>query len=94
MGVLGQRGRPAGTTRSLWGIVTLAPRKSSERSSATASARLIGGRSQQLVVGVDPERIEGGLLHRAGQRMADRMADQDDSLGHARTLSSTAKKPG
>ena len=34
-----------GTTRSLCGIVTLAPRKSSVRSSATASARSIGARS-------------------------------------------------
>ena len=34
-----------GTTRSLWGIVTFAPRKSSPRSSAIASARVIGARS-------------------------------------------------
>ena len=52
------------------------------------------GSIPELVAGVDPERIEGGLLHRAGQRMADRMADQDDALRHARTPSSTAKKPG
>ena len=48
----------------------------------------------ELVPGVDAAVVEGRLLHRAGQRVGDRMADEDHALRHARTLSSSAKKPG
>ena len=48
----------------------------------------------ELVRRVDALVVEGGLLHRARQRMGDRMADEDDALRHAPTLSSSAKKPG
>ena len=48
----------------------------------------------QLVAGVDPELVEGGLLHRARERVGDGMADQDDPPGHARTRSRSAKNPG
>ena len=83
-----------GTTRSLCGIVTLAPRKSSDRELSDSLGELDRGAIPQLVPGVDPELVEGGLLHRAGQRMGDRMADEDDALRHARTPSRSAKKPG
>ena len=48
----------------------------------------------QLVARVDAGRVEGGLLHRAGQRMGDGVSDEDHALGHARTLSRSSKKPG
>ena len=48
----------------------------------------------QLVAGIDPEGVEGSLLHRAREGMGDRVADQDDSVGHARSLSSSVKKLG
>ena len=48
----------------------------------------------KLVPGVDPERVEGSLLHRAGEGVGDRMTDQDDTVGHARSLSSSEKKQG
>ncbi len=47
-----------------------------------------------LVAGVDAERIEGGLVHGARERMGHGVADQNDALGHARTLSRSSKKPG
>ena len=52
------------------------------------------GAVPQLVARVDAELVEGGLLHRAGQRVGHRVADEDDALRHARTLSRSAKKPG
>ena len=52
------------------------------------------GAVPQLVARVDAELVERGLLHRARQRVGHRMADEDDALGHARTLSRSAKKPG
>ena len=48
----------------------------------------------ELVGGVDPQLVEGGLLHRARQGVGHRMADEDHALGHARTPSSSLKKPG
>ncbi len=48
----------------------------------------------QLVAGVDPKRVEGSLLHRSREGVGDRVADQDDSVGHARSLSNSLKKPG
>ena len=55
----------------------------------------IDGRAiPQLVPRVDAEMIERRLLHRPGQRMGDRVADEDDPLRHARTPSSCWKKPG
>jgi hypothetical protein len=48
----------------------------------------------ELVSGIDAQRVERGLLHRAGQRMGHRVADQDHALRHARTLSRSSKKPG
>ena len=48
----------------------------------------------QLVGRIDAQRIEGRLLHRAGQRMGHRVADQDHALRHARTLSRSSKNPG
>ena len=59
-----------------------------------ASGRTIGARSQSSYVGVDALVVERGLLHRARQRVGDRMTDEDDALRHARTLSRSAKKPG
>ena len=52
------------------------------------------GAIPQLVLRVDAELIEGRLLHRAGQRMGHRMADEDDAFRHARTPSRSLKKPG
>ena len=46
----------------------------------------------ELVGGIDPELIEGRLLHGARKRMGDRVTDQDDALRHARTPSRSAKK--
>ena len=34
-----------------------------------------------------PERLEGRPLQRAGQRMRDRMADEDDAFGHSIDIS-------
>ena len=48
----------------------------------------------ELIGGVDPALVEGGLLHRARQGVGHRMADEDHALGHARTPSSSLKKPG
>ena len=48
----------------------------------------------QLVRRVDALVVERGLLHRARQRVGDGMADEDDALRHARTLSRSSKKPG
>ena len=48
----------------------------------------------QLVGGVDAGGVERRLLHRAGERMGDRMADEDDALRHARILSRSAKNAG
>jgi hypothetical protein len=48
----------------------------------------------QLVPGVDPQGVEGSLLHRAREGVGDRVADQDDAVGHARSLSSSVKKLG
>ena len=48
----------------------------------------------ELVAGIDALGVEGGLLHRARQRMRDGVADEDDPFGHDRILSSSAKKPG
>ncbi len=48
----------------------------------------------QLVARIDAELVESRLLHRARQRVGDRMADEDDASGHARTLSRSSKKPG
>ena len=43
----------------------------------------------QLVPGVDLQGVESSLLHRTREGMGDRVADQDDSIGHARSLSSS-----
>ena len=48
----------------------------------------------QLVGRIDAELVEGGLLHRPGQRMGYRMPDEDDALRHAPILSSSPKNPG
>jgi hypothetical protein len=48
----------------------------------------------QLVPGVDFERVEGSLLHGGREGMGDRVADEDDSVGHACSLSSSVKKLG
>ena len=48
----------------------------------------------ELVPGVDARGVEGGLLHRAGQRVRDGVADEDDPLAHDRILSRSAKKVG
>ncbi len=48
----------------------------------------------ELVPGVDAQLVEAGLLHRPGQRVGHRVADEDDALRHARTPSSSRKKPG
>jgi hypothetical protein len=52
------------------------------------------GDVQQLVAGVDALRIEGRLVHRRRGRVVDGMADEDDSLRHARTLSRSSKNAG
>ena len=52
------------------------------------------GAIPQLVLRVDAELVEGGLLHRTRQRMGHRMADEDDAFRHARTPSRSLKKPG
>ena len=52
------------------------------------------GAIPELVRRVDAEVIEGRLLHRARERMGHRVADEDDALRHARTPSSSWKKPG
>ena len=52
------------------------------------------GAVPELVGRVDAERVEGRLLHGAGQGVRDRMADEDDALGHARTSWRSSKKPG
>ena len=59
-----------------------------------ASASSAGLAVPELVARIHPEVVEGGLLHRPGQRVGDRMADEDDALRHARTPSSSRKKPG
>jgi len=48
----------------------------------------------ELVGRVDPRRVQGGLLHRPGEGMGDRMADEHDPLAHDRILSSSSKKRG
>jgi hypothetical protein len=57
-------------------------------------AELDRGAIPQLVLRVDPELVEGGLLHRPRQRMGHRMADEDDAFRHDRTPSRSLRKPG
>ena len=52
------------------------------------------GAVPQLVGRVDAQVVEGRLLHGSGERMGHRVADEDDALRHARTPSSSRKKPG
>ena len=47
-----------------------------------------------LVLHVQAGRVEGGLLHGGRHRMGDGVADEDDSLAHARTLSRSEKNVG
>src|SRR5204862_5657678 len=47
-----------------------------------------------LVARVHAERIEGRLLHGAGERVGDGMADEHDPLRHADTAPSWPKKAG
>ena len=83
-----------GTTRSLCGIVTFAPEEVVGPQLGDRVGEIDRRPVPQLVPGVDAELVEGGLLHRAGQRVRHRMADEDDALRHARTPSRSAKKPG
>jgi len=48
----------------------------------------------ELVLRVESRRVERGLLHGAGERVGDGVADEHDPLAHDRILSSSSKKRG
>ena len=50
--------------------------------------------AKTAICGVLAKLVERGLLHRPGQRMGNRMPDEDDALRHAPILSSSPKNPG
>ncbi len=52
------------------------------------------GHIEQLIASVDAGRVEGGLLHGSGERVGDRVSDEDEALAHARILSRSRKKAG
>ena len=73
----------SGTTASLCGIVTLAPRKSAPRSALTRPSSASGVGVPRLVRGIDAGGVERRLEDRRADRVPERMSDDSCALRHA-----------
>ena len=90
-GIVGRARRRGPRSRSLWGIVMLAPSNPSATSPSTACGNVVRRHRQRHVDPMHPQRSERSVVDRRRQAVLDRPSDHPQEFGRPRPLGSPAR---